>query len=320
MNQLVRFLVLIGASLVVSCHHSKQAAPKAPAEAVQARAPEAQDSATGWQRPFLYRVNAVPQPFFVFGTIHLPDERLEQFPVKLAKAFNESSAVYTEIPMDGVMQSSLVSRMVLPRDQSLKVLLPAPLHENLARVFGEQGVSFVMFEQVKPWFVSMQLTLLDRLQAIAQNQPLDMLLYQRAELAGKEVGGLETAEEQMALFDELSLEEQVEMLAQAYDQREKARIQQRDILGELLEAYVTGSEAEVMRLIREGYEDPSPLSIKLNERVFTNRNRSLTERIVAQVKMAPNKIRFFAVGCGHVVGDDGIVAKLRAQGYKTERL
>jgi uncharacterized protein len=314
-------LVVVGLS--VSCRSGDSSTPKtavntpvAPGSSVTPKTPPK----GSWQRPFLFRVATKSRPFFVFGTIHLPDKRFDRFPPALEMAMKQAEAVYTEIPMDEATQLSVLPRLVLPEDSSLSSVLPTPLHDGLVQAFEQAGVSFVPFERMKPWAVMTQLGLLDNLPELRALQPLDALIYWRAAEAGKTVGGLETAEEQIELFDSLTLDEQVELLTQTYEQREAARVAERDVGDELLDAYLMGSTEDVTRLMREDYDEETPVGRKLTKRVFTDRNQSLTERIVLHVKAASDKTQLFAVGCVHVVGDDGIVAKLRAQGYAIERL
>jgi uncharacterized protein YbaP (TraB family) len=54
--------------------------------------------------------------------------------------------------------------------------------------------------------------------------------------------------------------------------------------------------------------------------VFADRNASMTERIMVEVGPTPKEIHFFAVGSGHLIGDDGIVARLRKRGFEVTRV
>jgi uncharacterized protein YbaP (TraB family) len=295
------------------------AAPLVPAPSANASAPTA-PATPAWQRPLLFRIGAAPKPWYVFGTIHVPDGRLDTFPPELEVALRESDAVYTEIPMDDATQAALAPRLMLPEGQSLSTLLPPKLYQRVSDAFSSHGIPMAPFDRMKPWAVSVQVAVLDKLFVLALKKPLDAVVYERARSAGKTVGGLETPEEQLALFDELKPNEQIALLEQAVDFRDKARTEKRDALGELLDAYVAGKEEDLLRLVKEDYDPKDPVSVKLMKRVFTDRNRSLTERMLARVAAEPDKVQFFAVGSGHLVGDDGVVERLRKQGLKAARV
>ena len=63
--------------------------------------------------PFLWRVEG-PTPLYLFGTIHVPDDRVLTLPPSVVKAFTDSSAVYTEIPMDTATQMGVMGKVMLP--------------------------------------------------------------------------------------------------------------------------------------------------------------------------------------------------------------
>ncbi len=273
----------------------------------------------GIKRPLLFRVGKPPSAWYVFGTIHVPDARLDTFPPELDAALRESDTVYTEIPMDDATQVALAPRLMLPEGQSLSALVPPKLYQRVSDAFGAHGIPMAPFDRMKPWAVSVQVAVLDKLFVLAIELPRRGPLPTRGG-RGKTVGGLEDPEEQLGLFDELTPKEQVELLRQAVDFRDKVRTEKRDALGELLDAYVAGKDAELLRLVKEDYDPKDALSVKLMKRVFSDRNRSLTERMLARVRAAPEKVQFFAVGSGHLVGDDGIVERLRKQGLTPARV
>ncbi len=291
------------------------AAPKASASADLAPAPIGPQ----WTRPLLFKVATKGRHFHLFGTIHLPDSRLDVFPPALEAAFEESQALFTEIPLDEATQASVAPSMMLPEGKTLQSIVPPPLYERVTAAFAQSGVPSVAIERLKPWAVSVQLSVLDRMITLALKKPIDVVLFNRAVGAGKEAGGIETATEQLSLFDTLKQSEQIELLRQAVDLRDRMIKEKRDLLEEMMVAYVNGAEHQLSDLIHEGVDDEDPLSAKLMKRMFTDRNKSMTERIVKKVGPSPAKIHFFAVGSGHLIGDDGIVARLRKQGFEVTR-
>lgn len=291
---------------------STSSAPVAPSAGVE---PLASPVAPAWKRPFLYRITGKGTSSHLFGTIHLPDQRLDTFPPVLRSALDQSDAVYTEIPLDDASQLAIAPRLMLPGEQTLASILPAPLHRRLSAAFAQQAIPFAPFERMKPWAISVQLAVLDRMTTLALKKPIDAVIHQRAIEAGKETRALETVEEQVSIFDRLSRSEQIELLRLTLDYQDTVRRSGRDALEELLGAYLAGDTDAILNLVREAYDPKSALSRKLMKQVFSDRNESMANRIAAELRSRTDQRLFFAVGSGHLLGDDGIVKRLQQQGF-----
>lgn len=302
---------------------SNIAASRAPALPTASTAPVAPSASaepsasitTAWKRPLLYRITGKGTSSHLFGTIHLPDQRLDTFPPVLRSALDQSDAVYTEIPLDDASQLAIAPRLMLPGEQTLASILPAPLHRRLSAAFAQQAIPFAPFERMKPWAISVQLAVLDRLTTLAFKKPIDAVIHQRAIEAGKATRALETVEEQVSIFDRLSRSEQIELLRLTLDYQDTVRRSGRDALEELLGAYLAGDTEAILNLVREAYDPNSALSRKLMQQVFSNRNESMANRIAAELRSRTDQRLFFAVGSGHLLGDDGIVKRLQQQGF-----
>lgn len=269
-----------------------------------------------WKRPLLYQIEGKGAASYLFGTIHLPDRRLDLFPPELRSAIDQSDVVFTEIPLDEASQRALAPRLVLPQGQTLETVLPESLYRRLNDTFAQQAIPFAPFERMKPWAVSVQVAVLDRLTTVALNKPVDALIHEQAIQAGRQVRALETVEEQISIFDRLSRKEQVELLQSTLEYRDSVRQSGRDALEELLEAYLAGDTGAILKLVHEAYDPKSALSRKLMKQVFSDRNKSMSQRIAAELRTRSDLRRFFAVGSGHLLGDDGIVARLQQQGFR----
>ena len=153
--------------------------------------------------PFLWRVEG-RTPLYLFGTIHVPDDRVLALPPSVVKAFGEASAVYTEIPMDSATQMGIMSKVMLPEGTQLSDVIGQPLYDRMTAAAGktlggEHAAMAAMlgplFQRMKPWAAMSQLSLLEFLpEMLSGKQPLDAMLYAKAQSDGKKVGALETPE------------------------------------------------------------------------------------------------------------------------------
>ena len=286
------------------------------------------DAASG-TGAFLWRVEG-RVPVYLFGTIHVPDERVLAFGPSVEKAFVQSTAVYTEIPMDSATQMSVMGRIMLPGDQKLSDIVGERLYARMnaqvekslgGSVPGAAGLISTMFERMKPWAAMSQLSLIEFLPDLAAGrQPLDAMLYSRAQQEGKTVGALETPEEQLAVFESFSMSEQTRMLELTLDEMEKHRPGEPSQSQALVEAYLSGDMAQVAQKIEEAMEGDRGLMSRFRTIAIDQRNTLMAERIAALRRKQPDTVFFFAVGTAHYAGPTGIVAQLQKAGLKVTRV
>src|SRR6516164_6138445 len=102
---------------------------------VHAQAPSIQPT----QKPLLWRIGG-PVPSYLYGTIHIPDQRVLALPDVVTRAMNASDAVYTEVVLDQDTLSAAAGAGQLPASQDLKTIVGdevfARLVKMVVRAFG----------------------------------------------------------------------------------------------------------------------------------------------------------------------------------------
>ncbi len=269
--------------------------------------------------PMLWQIEG-KTPSYLFGTIHLPDDRLLKLHPAVDKALMGAQQVFTEIPMDMNTQMKLAMMSMLPDGKTLKDVLPAKLYTRTERAFAEKSLPMFALTRFKVWAIAVQVMLIDRLMELATKTPLDKFLYQKAEAAGIKVAGIETPQEQIDVFDSLSLKEQIKTLKEALDKREENKKKGIDPFEEMLNIYLQGDLDQLQAKMKEEYDPNDPLMKKMWKRLFTDRNIRMTQRIQEKIKAAPDQSFFFAIGAGHMPGKQGIVQLLRKAGLKVVRV
>jgi hypothetical protein len=276
------------------------------------------------ENPLLWRIGPAAdgqqQPAgYLYGTIHVPDDRVLALPPAVIGALRTSTAVFTEIPMDSATQMAMAPKLMLSEGRTLDDVLPADLYARVEKKVSASGLPMTMIKRFKIWALATQLILLDRMVEFATKQPLDKVIRERGRTAGKRLGALETVDEQLAVFDELSEKEQVHLLRQTLDMLDEHAAKGEDPIEIMVEAYLTGDAAELERVMMETYDPDNPIDRKLIGRLFTERNQRMAERIRKELTAAEGPV-FFAVGAGHLVGDDGLVDLLRQAELTVERV
>jgi uncharacterized protein len=271
------------------------------------------------QRPLMWKIEGA-KPSYLFGTIHVPDERVLKLKPCVRAALDGADAVFTELPMDMGTQMKIAMKSMLPEGKTLKDVLPKKLYAKIDKLFSAKGLPMAMLGRFKIWAIAVQVTLLDHLMELASKQPLDQYIYKQANDAGKQVGGIETTAEQLSVFDSLSQKEQIKMLRDALEERDKYIAKGVDFIKVLIDIYLRGDEKELLKKMTEEYDPSDPLDRKMMKLLFTDRNKRMAERIAAKLKASPDKSLFFAIGSGHLPGPEGIVIRLQKAGFKVERV
>lgn len=269
------------------------------------------------ERPFLWMIEA-DKPSFLYGTIHLPDERVLAIPPVVLNAADSADALYVEVTPDEM--ASAAPMLMLGEGKTLKDVLPEDLYDRTSAYVQSKGIPMLALRGFKVWVLTIQLQVLDYIKQMAFRQPLDVAIYNRARDAGKEVGGLETIEEQLQVFEGFSEQEQIELLAQALDELEKDSGKPASYLERLLQTYLEGDGEKLHQLLFEELDPDDPLDQKFHRTVFVERDERMAQRIASKLESDPSRSYFFAIGSGHLTGQQSVRQKLEKRGFRITRL
>ncbi|MBM3960769.1 MAG: TraB/GumN family protein [Planctomycetes bacterium] len=284
-----------------------------------AEAPAAVAAPTQVERPLLWRIELAP-PSYLFGTIHLPDDRVTELPPVVADVIERCDALYTELPMDLALLMKQMGRMQLPEGTTLRSALGDELYDEVAAYVQTKGMTMALLDRLQPWAVGAQLGLLDQMKDMATKQPLDMVIYQRAKRGGKKVGGLETVEEQAGVFADMTQAEQRTFVRDGLADIKKKEAEGVHPTEELLRLYLKGDDAAIDARINDFPLTDAKLKKRLMTRLIDDRNVAMADRIVRRLQEAPERVQVFAVGAAHYPGKMGVLELLRQRGYRVTRL
>ncbi len=243
------------------------------------------------------------QPSYLFGTIHLICPSDFVLTDTLKSCLQETEQLTLEIDMDDPgMMMAMMKSMSMREDKQLKDLLDAKDYDRLNAYFKDSvGMSIAPFERAKPFMLMS--VLLNRV-LTCQPQSYEMSLMGLAKKQKSEVVGLETVEEQMAVFDSIPYTDQARMLVTLMDSLPQAQKE----FGEMVEVYKKQDLTGLYNLTLE-----SDFEMENQQEVLlTNRNKRWIPIIEKQVAEKPT---FVAVGAAHLGGEQGVIALLRRQGY-----
>ncbi len=280
--------------------------------------------------PFLWKIEGA-HTTYLYGTIHVPDPRVVDLPPSVEAAFKDSQAVFTEIRMDSATQIGVQKKVMLDDDQRLHDIVGQPLFDRLSKTVERSvpkdappgmGAMFgAMLDRMKPWAAMSSVELLEFLpDMLAGRQALDAMLYDRAQKEHKEVGALETVDEQLAVFEGFTNAEQASMLKLTLDSMDEAHAKGRSPTDELIKGYLSGDLAKLSLMMTEAMRMDPVLFGKFSARALDDRNKLMVDRILAKRAERPDKTCFFAVGALHYAGETGILGLLKKKGLTVTRV
>lgn len=245
--------------------------------------------------------NDFKQPSYVFGTFHAMCKTDFDFHDSIKAKLSRTCLLVEELDMtDASMQVKMMQS--LASSKPMASYFPAAQFEQMNKQFQEiTGVPLTMLNNFKP-FMSMSMLLLKSLPCAEQVQP-EMLLIQYAKTKNIPVKGLEQVEEQLAAIDKQPLDSQavaLQKMVMRFDSVQQAFTQ-------LTEVYKKKHIDSLYHFMRGSGMDDAFETALLSER-----NLRWIPRIKAIATQQPS---FFAVGAGHLGGDQGVIALLRKEGY-----
>ncbi|MFT5165622.1 MAG: hypothetical protein ACI8P3_000850 [Saprospiraceae bacterium] len=262
--------------------------------------------------------NGLEKPSYLYGTIHIISKEDFFLTDPTVASFNKSKKVVFEINMEEMsnpfMMLSLFKNLTMPEGVTLETLLSPEDYKFVHKKFGELGFPpFItgMFDKVKPLFLS----------AFASGdmdpqgmQNGDMVSYEMefmemAQNLELEMDGLETVEFQMSIFDSIPYEDQAAMLVESM----KVDGEGMDELDIMVELY---KNQDLIGMEKMFSAESGGLG-EWDDILLNKRNENW---IPIMKRMMPEMVTFFAVGAGHLVGENGVVALLRKQGYTLKPL
>lgn len=257
-------------------------------------------------RTLLWEVTGkdLTKPSYFLGTMHLlcpEDAFLSQ---SVLEVLNYTEKVYLEVDMDDMSQMlSGMKSMQMRNGIKLSDLLTEAEIDNVKNYFvGRLPLPFDLVQNYKPMFL---------LAMIAQQSlpcnaggGTETLLMAEAKKLKKSIEGLETLAFQASIFDSIPYAHQAKALIEAISDSTNQKKQAM----EMVSSY---QQQDLDRILKLTEENNSGMADYLDLFLF-KRNKNWVEQFE---KLAPGGSYLFAVGAGHLPGNEGVLELLRQKGY-----
>lgn len=253
--------------------------------------------------------NGLGKPCYLFGTIHILCTADIHFSNSLKQAMASSGAVYLELDLDDpAVFLGALSLISMKDGKKLKDLYTPEAYKRIADYFKDSlKKPIALFQTMKPAFLAA--LLYPAMMPCTNTGSVDEAIMNLAVENNKPINGLETMAIQALVFDSIPYDQQAGQLLEAIDSIARSRIH----FSRLLAAYKNQQLHEFEKMLKDpvfGIEDSG-------DELLDKRNKNWVMQLKEIMKKEPV---FIAVGAGHLVGKNGLIALLRAEGYTVRGL
>lgn len=266
--------------------------------------------------PALYVVRDADSTMYLYGTVHVRPNGADWGDEDVRRALAESQEIWTEIEMsaeaDARVQALAQQAGAAPQGRPLSSWLTAEENARLNALTQSLGIPSGALENTQPWAAALALSLIPIMQAgYNPMSGVDRAIDAYGDQNGKTMRALERAEDQIGFLSGLSPELQRAMLIEAIDETQEGPA----LLNQMSRAWERGDLASLEEVVIDDTRREYP---ELYQTLFVRRNAEWMVTLVRELNGAG--VDFVAVGAGHLIGDDGLVALMRARGYSVERV
>jgi len=266
--------------------------------------------------PALYVVRDADSTMYLYGTVHVRPRGTDWGDEDVRAALASAQEVWTEIEIspaaDARAQALALQMGAAPADRPLSSWLTEDENARLTALTERLGIPRSYLETMQPWMAGLTLSLLPIMRAgYDPMSGVDRAVDAYGDANGKTMRTFETIEQQLGFFSGLDEETQREFLREAIDEAEQGPA----MIGDMTRAWERGDLDTLERVVVEDTRREYP---DVYEALFVRRNDAWMEVLVRE--MQGSGVDFVAVGAGHLLGEDGLVAQMRARGYPVERV
>lgn len=255
---------------------------------------------------------------YLLGTMHVTDPAVLKMPSGAPYALSKASVVIVESDeildekkaMAGMLAKPQLNMM--PDGKTIEQYLTPESKEKLASALKERGIPLAAVSRMQPWLLSSFLAL-PACELTRKGQGatfLDKKIALEAASKGVPVKGLETMEEQLSAMASIPVEFHIKSLIEMIDLGPRMD----DVTTTMRDLYLSGEIGMTMPMLKmiaadgadgEGYAE-------FEERIVRQRNHIMADRAEPLLNKGG---AFMAVGALHLVGDEGLVALLKSNGF-----
>jgi uncharacterized protein len=271
----------------------------------------------------VWQVTNAKAPFYLVGSVHTLTKKDYPLPVAYEIALKDSRRFLFEFDptRHAEFESKFAAAAKYPRGQDIRSKvhpeLLAWLRQNVIAVDVDprhrkksEVREFDSGLEYKPWWIAQHLVEKNSNAKVSTARGLDNYFVDRAQQMRKEIGGLESVDEHVAVLGGLSDRDGETILRNALTQPKNGPTE----LNRMLKAWRNG-DVDALWSGDAQFRKEAP---SIAARFVDDRNRKWVPRIVAELETG--KPTAIVAGALHFAGPNSVIKLLEKRGYKIEQL
>jgi uncharacterized protein len=275
--------------------------------------------------PLLWKISDADNDLYLLGSFHMLKPTDYPLSADVDMAFDNAESLVFELSPQEMLSPELgisMARAAMRSDGTvLNSALPdatvAQLDAWIAAnntALQKMGVPAQAFQRFEPWFVALTVSNVEMSKVgLDPELGLDMHFMGRANKASKPATGLEKGSEQIAVLDGMNNVEQLQFLNESLGEAENAQVE----IDRLHAAWRRGDPQMLLDGMATDMRRDYP---QLYRRINVDRNDAWVPKLQRMLDGEAKDDTLVVVGALHLLGDDGVVEKLRAKGYRVKRV
>lgn len=242
---------------------------------------------------------------YLLATIHSEDPNVLKIADAIKPQLDATKSFTAELDLNMIDAMQATLAMMISDGKDLPGLIGQARYAKSLPLLAAYGIPDLMAREMKPWAVAVTLSMPKPQTGLF----LDQVLFTQAQQQNKATYGLETFDEQLNIFDKLTLQQQIVLLDDALENHPKLAQQ----LTTLINLYITRDLTAMKKYADSLNQKSDPELIKAMEKtLLVDRNLRMVERM--QVRLLEGNA-FIAVGALHLPGEKGLLRLLQNRGY-----
>ena len=263
----------------------------------------------------VWLVESAENRLFLAGTIHVLRASDYPLPGAFESAYKQSQILSFETDIGGssnpAFQMELMKAVTLSQNKTLQDFISPQTYAKLDSYFRENKLNLKQFSKFKPSMVAMTLTLLELKKLGAGGQGVDQSYFNMAQRHNKTTIALETLQQQINFIANMGKGQEDMMMRQTLEDIDSLSTQFSLMVKSWREGDIKQMEELFIKPMKEDYET-------LYQELLVQRNINWMPQIFDYLKTPQTEM--VLVGSAHLIGEDGLLIKLKQAGYKVTQL
>lgn len=263
----------------------------------------------------VWKVSKGDNSIYLGGTVHLLKPTDFPLPAPFEAAYNASQRLYFEVDIGTMnqpeVQARVIAQAMAPQDRQLQHVLSPQTFQKLASAAQQRGMDINMLAPFKVGMAIVTLQTVEFLRMGMSTQGVDMHFYQKARQDNKPIGFFETIDEQMQYLLDMGSGWEDDFVNLSLRDLDKTA----SLMDRMVNAWRQGKPGELQELFVTDMKNDYP---RAYDNLMVKRNNNWMPQIL-QLFEQPG-VELVLVGAAHMVGRDGLLAKLKQQGYTVSQM